>query len=167
MAECTACVAVTSPGAGSVDIGYLACVPASYAVGGIGVSRFSESFVVPVTSWPAADKHGFRRHHWILPRIKTRWERDIVLTAGRGTTSIFTKERRLDNKIIAARITAQPKGIFDKMPEVFVTLDDGTETFLFSYYPDELSFEPNEFVGLTEHEARHLKFKKDKEYLQS
>lgn len=60
-----------------------------------------------------------------------------------------------------------PKSLFDPMPQVHITLEDGKEQFLFDYYPDEISFTPSEFVGLTIEEARHLKFKKDKQYLQS
>ena len=60
-----------------------------------------------------------------------------------------------------------PKSLFDPMPQVHITLEDGTEQFLFDYYPDEISFTPSEFVGLTTTEARLLKFKKDKQYLQS
>jgi hypothetical protein len=70
-------------------------------------------------------------------------------------------------KIISARITEMPKSFFDEMPKVFVTFENNTEEFLFSYYPDEISFTTNEFVGLTKEEAIHLKFKKDKEFLQS
>lgn len=70
-------------------------------------------------------------------------------------------------KITSVRITAMPKSLFDPMPEVHATFEDGTERMLFSYYPDEISFSPSEFVGLTEDEARHLKFVKDRNYLQS
>ena len=70
-------------------------------------------------------------------------------------------------KIVSARITPMPKSFFDPMPEVYVTLEDNKEQFLFNYYPDEISFTPSEFVGLTIDEAKHLKFKKDKAYLQS
>jgi hypothetical protein len=70
-------------------------------------------------------------------------------------------------KIISARITAMPKSLFDPMPQVYVTLEDGTEQFLYEYYPDEISFSPSEFVGLTIDEAKHLKFIKDRNYLQS
>jgi len=70
-------------------------------------------------------------------------------------------------KIINARITALPNGLFDEMPKVFVTMEDNKEHFLFDYYPDELSFTENEFVGLTIDEAKHLKFQKDKQFLQS
>jgi hypothetical protein len=70
-------------------------------------------------------------------------------------------------KITACRITAMPKGFLDPMPKVIVTLEDGSEKELFEYYPDEISFSSSEFIGLTEEEGRHLKFKKDKQYLQS
>lgn len=74
-------------------------------------------------------------------------------------------------KIVSARITPMPRpmpdGMFDSMPEVWVTFEGGQEEKLFSFYPDEISFTANEFIGLTEDEARHLKVKKDKQYLQS
>jgi hypothetical protein len=70
-------------------------------------------------------------------------------------------------KIIDCYITAQPKDFFDPMPKVVATLEDGSIKELFEYYPDEISFTAGEFIGLTEDEARHLKFKKDKAYLQS
>lgn len=70
-------------------------------------------------------------------------------------------------KIVSARITDMPKGYFDPMPQVWVTYEDNKEQMLFEYYPDEISFTPSEFVGLTRSEAIHLKFKKDKAYLQS
>lgn len=70
-------------------------------------------------------------------------------------------------RIKSARITEMPKQLFDPMPKVYVTTEDGKEQFLFEYYPDELSFAPSEFVGLTVDEARSLKFKKDVAYLRS
>lgn len=70
-------------------------------------------------------------------------------------------------KITSARITAMPQDFFDPMPQVHVTLENGKEEFLFEYYPDEISFSVSEFVGLTIEEARHLKFVKDKKFLQS
>jgi hypothetical protein len=77
----------------------------------------------------------------------------------------------MKQKIISARITKMPRpmpeGMFDPMPEVHVTTADGKEHYLFQYYPDEISFTEKEFVGLTLDEARGLKFKKDKAYLQS
>lgn len=44
-------------------------------------------------------------------------------------------------------------------------LDDGCTSHLFSYYPDELEFTAEEFVGLSVREALALYEKKDKEYL--
>jgi hypothetical protein len=70
-------------------------------------------------------------------------------------------------KIVTARITPLPKKLFDPMPEVHVTLEDGSEQMLFSYYPDEISFHANEFVGLTVDQAKQLKVKKDVAYLRS
>jgi hypothetical protein len=60
-----------------------------------------------------------------------------------------------------------PRSFFDPMPKVRVKFEDGTEKELFDYYPDEISFSESEFIGITEAEARNLKFKKDKAFLQS
>jgi len=72
-------------------------------------------------------------------------------------------------KVVSARITKMPRpmpeGMFDPMPEVYVKLNNGSEHYLFTYYPDELSFTEKEFIGLTLSEAKGLKFKKDVEYL--
>jgi len=70
-------------------------------------------------------------------------------------------------KIIKAHITDMPKSMFDSMPEVHVTFEDGSSKKLFEYYPDEISFTSDEFIGLTEEEARSLKGKKDRAYLRS
>ena len=59
-----------------------------------------------------------------------------------------------------------PKGILDPMPQVKVQFNYGQEKVLFEFYPDELSFTEDEFIGLTEKEARRLKFEKDIKYLQ-
>jgi hypothetical protein len=70
-------------------------------------------------------------------------------------------------KIVKAHITKMPKNIFDPMPQVIVTMEDGSEFNLFSYYPDEISFSPEEFIGLTRMEAFELRHKKDVVYIQS
>ena len=76
-------------------------------------------------------------------------------------------------KIVAATIGPMPRpveapaGIFDPMPTVTVTFEDGKVKELFSFYPDELSFTASEFMGLTEQEARALRLRKDTEYLRS
>lgn len=71
-------------------------------------------------------------------------------------------------KVVKCRITEQPTNFnLLLLPKVIVTLDNNTEQCVFDYYPDEISFTPNEFIGLTLDECRHLKFKKDKHYLLS
>jgi hypothetical protein len=70
-------------------------------------------------------------------------------------------------KIIKARITAMPQTLFDRMPEVWVTLEDGQEEYLYAFYPDEISFSEGEFLGLAKAEAIHLKYRKDRDYLRS
>jgi len=69
--------------------------------------------------------------------------------------------------IVKARITEQPKSLLDPMPEVWVTYEDGEEEKLFSYYPDEISFDASEFVGLTRDAANKLYSKKDVAYLRA
>jgi len=70
-------------------------------------------------------------------------------------------------KIKSARITPLPKSLFDPMPEVHVTYEDGSEEMLFNYYPDEIFFDPKEFVGLTREDAFLLYQVKDRAYLTS
>ena len=73
----------------------------------------------------------------------------------------------IDMKVISARITAMPLGLFDPMPQVYATTEDNTEHLLFEYYPDELSFTPADFIGLDLDAARRLKYVKDVAYLRS
>lgn len=70
-------------------------------------------------------------------------------------------------KIISARITAMPKDWLDPMPKVMATTEDSIEHELFEYYPDELSFSPSEFIGLTIEEGKDLRRQKDLAYLRS
>ena len=55
-------------------------------------------------------------------------------------------------KIVSCNITAMPKQIFDPMPEVWVSFNTDAAaqepTMLFRYFPDELDFSPDEFIGL-------------------
>ncbi len=60
-----------------------------------------------------------------------------------------------------------PIGMIDPMPKVKVQFDDGSEKTLFEFYPDELSFTEDEFIGLTEKQAYKLRMKKDIEFIQS
>ena len=74
-------------------------------------------------------------------------------------------------KIKSVTITPMPRpmplGMFDPMPEVIATFEDGTTKALFSFYPDEVSFRASEFVGLTEEEAHSLFQQKDTAYSRS
>lgn len=74
-------------------------------------------------------------------------------------------------KIKSVTITDMPRpmpdGMFDPMPEVIATFEDGSTKNLFSFYPDEVSFRAREFVGLTEEEAHSLFQQKDTAYLRS
>ena len=67
--------------------------------------------------------------------------------------------------IIEPNSRPMPEGMFDKMPEVKVQLSNGEGKTLFDFFPDEISFEPDEFIGLTEKSAIKLKYDKDKRYL--
>ena len=60
-----------------------------------------------------------------------------------------------------------PQGMFDEMPKVKATFEDGSTQELFSFYPDEVSFTEGEFVGLTALEALELKARRDAAYLRS
>ena len=74
-------------------------------------------------------------------------------------------------KIISAIISPMPRpmpeGMFDPMPEVVATFEDGSAKSLFSFFPDEVSFQPSEFRGLTEEDAHSLFQRKDTTYLRS
>jgi hypothetical protein len=60
-----------------------------------------------------------------------------------------------------------PQGMIDPMPKVRVKFDNGEEKLLFEFFPDEISFEESEFIGLTEEFANRLKFEKDRSFIQS
>lgn len=76
-------------------------------------------------------------------------------------------EGKLGPVIVSAYITDMPNSHNSPMPEVIAKMSDGQEHKLFWFYPDEISFEPYEFVGLTVEEGRQLRLKKDLQYLQS
>ena len=70
-------------------------------------------------------------------------------------------------RIIACNITPLPETFRDPLPRVEVTLENGEVSTLFDYYPDEISFVPSEFIGLTVPEAIRLKSEKHLAYLRS
>lgn len=70
-----------------------------------------------------------------------------------------------EKKIIAARITEMPKKMLDPMPAVMVKLDgEPEEKTLFHFFPDEISFRAEEFIGLTENKALRLRYERDEAY---
>lgn len=73
------------------------------------------------------------------------------------------------SKIIEARVQT-PKNFTDMtIPAVYVKTEDDPEKeiMLFSFYPDEISFRPEEFIGLTIKEGKDLRRQKDLKYLRS
>ena len=73
----------------------------------------------------------------------------------------------MEGRITAARITELPKRFSDPIPKVLVKFGDVEEVELFDYFPDEISFKADEFIGLTRNQALELKGRKDLAYLQS
>lgn len=69
------------------------------------------------------------------------------------------------SKIVAAKIIRE---LSENTMMVTIANAEGTEIKeLFTYYPDEIDFTPDELYGLTEDEAHALYTKKTKHYLQS
>lgn len=74
-------------------------------------------------------------------------------------------------KIVKARIekgsTTRFTDPYFGQGRVFGAFEDGREELLFTYYLDELSFVPEEFIGKTMEEAREIRYRKDVAYLRS
>lgn len=68
----------------------------------------------------------------------------------------------MDRKIIKCEIDSK-----EEPRKVEVQFDDMEIKVIFRYYSDEISFTPEELIGLTEDESRSLFGKKDREYLMS
>jgi molybdopterin-guanine dinucleotide biosynthesis protein A len=74
----------------------------------------------------------------------------------------------MKSKIItSAVVDPKPSSIFKPLPKVTVTYDDGSSETLFTFYPDEISFTADEFIGKTKREANQLRHTKDVAYLKS
>ncbi|MCA1840047.1 MAG: hypothetical protein ABR507_10350 [Actinomycetota bacterium] len=68
-------------------------------------------------------------------------------------------------KNVSAYITELPKRLVD--PSTWSgLLRRCEEKTLFDYYPDEISFEASDFIGLTADEAPLLKFGRDRAWFQ-
>ena len=72
---------------------------------------------------------------------------------------------KITNATITSMPRPMPQGMFDPMPEVIATFENGSTKSLFTFYPDEISFHESEFIGLTEEEAHSLFQQKDTAYL--
>lgn len=70
-------------------------------------------------------------------------------------------------KISSATIVPNFKNYLDARADVIATFDDGSSKHIFSFYPDEISFEAHEFIGLSEEQARALHRRRDIAFLQS
>jgi len=70
-----------------------------------------------------------------------------------------------DPTIISAEIIAP--GTWGTKNQVKALFSNGEEKVVVQYYPDELQFTAQDFVGLTQREASALFLKKDIAYLQS
>lgn len=81
----------------------------------------------------------------------------------------MTPDASQHNAVIAtANIGPFPQGLSDlRMPAVTVTYDDDTTEELFTFYPDELHFTADEFVGLTREQALALRSERDRAYLRN
>lgn len=73
--------------------------------------------------------------------------------------------RKPPRVITSVVIGPMPVGICDPMPKVTATFDDGTTKVLFEFFADELSFNEDEFIGLTLEEGVEMKATKDGSYL--
>ncbi|BDS05402.1 hypothetical protein NT6N_04420 [Oceaniferula spumae] len=74
---------------------------------------------------------------------------------------------KIINAIITSMPRPMPQGMFDPMPEVIATFEDGSSKSLFTFYPDEISFQASEFISLTEQEAHSILQQKVSTYLRS
>lgn len=66
----------------------------------------------------------------------------------------------MEKKIISCSIVTRK---FDN--RIYVTYEDGSNESIYFYYPDELRFTEDEFIGLTRSEAQQLCYQRDLEYL--
>ena len=90
---------------------------------------------------------------------ENEWK-EIGKTAGWLPSEEINDDIDTFDTIIEATITELPKTVLDPLPEVWVKTEDDEKHFLFSYDPTEISFVPDEFIGLTLDQAKKLKTQK-------
>lgn len=77
------------------------------------------------------------------------------------------KDKKITKCSIGPYPRPMPEGMFDPLPKVSVTYDDGSEEKLFTFFPDEISFSEEEFIGLTKEQAMRRRRERDIAYLRS
>jgi len=85
-------------------------------------------------------------------------------------TNTATATNLSENKIPVIQtcdIGKMPTNLSDPMPEITVLLSNGNSDSLGTYYPDELTFHPTDFIGKTMEEAQGIKRQRDVDYLRS
>ena len=60
-----------------------------------------------------------------------------------------------------------PEGMFHPLPGGIATFDDDSNKTLFSFHPDEIFLRASGSMGLTEEEAKSLRYCKDVNHLRS
>ena len=82
-------------------------------------------------------------------------------------TTLDSTEPVIVKCTISSYSKPMPVGMFDPMPSVKVRFSNGVEKSLYKFFPDEITFDSTELLGLTEKDAFNLKTEKDIQYLQS
>ena len=72
-----------------------------------------------------------------------------------------------ERTIADCQIGPYPRSYSQPRPKVAVTYTDGIRETLFFFYPEELAFTEQEFIGLTRDQALALRQSKDVAYLRS
>ena len=133
-----------------------------------GTAEWPQRFFAPKEAEEAGPFQVIRTPGWVCyGEYTTRAEAQAAADAAQATDesgNVFVHVATA--RITSARIAGLPQVMFGPNPEVIATVA-GVEVRLFDYYSDELSFSPEEFLGLTVEEGRALKQRKDKAYLQS
>ena len=132
-----------------------------------GTAEWPQRFFAPKEA-EAGPFEVIRTPGWVCyGEYPTRAAAQAAADAAQGTDadgSVFVHVETA--RITSARIAGLPQVMFGPLPEVIATVD-GAEVRLFDYHSDEISFSPDEFLGLTVEEGRALKQKKDVAFLQS
>lgn len=96
---------------------------------------------------------------------KTDWEQEAMwLVKAIDEVDAKIAELGINAKVVSVEIH---QGDSTGYMEVHAKFDNGTEKIVATYFADELSFTPDEFIGLTSRQASDLHTRKDQSYLRS